>query len=111
MTNTEAIKILTQRKWCGECNTDCSCKECDMAFDMAIKALEQEPRIGHWIEHDRKALREQGYYRCSECNHGYQRYERGIRKSEVPYINGQKYELHRIDKFCPNCGARMKSEE
>lgn len=43
MTNTEAIKILTQRKWCGECNTDCSCKECDMAFDMAIKALEQEP--------------------------------------------------------------------
>ena len=71
----------------------------------------EEVKTGHWIEHDSESLREIGYYRCSECNHGYQRYERGVRKSEVPYINGQKYELHRIDKFCPNCGAKMIGKE
>lgn len=45
MTREErAIQILEQRACCRECVvTNCTCAECDEAFDMAIKALEQEP--------------------------------------------------------------------
>ena len=62
---------------------------------------------GHWIEHDWKEFLEEGYYRCSVCNHGYQRYTKGIRKSDVPYIDGQEYILWNCDNYCPNCGAKM----
>ena len=68
----------------------------------------QEPRKGHWIEHDWKEMRERGYYRCSVCNCGYQRYKKGIRKSDVPYIDGKEYTLRSIDNYCPNCGADMR---
>lgn len=45
MTKEErAIQILEQRACCRECVVEnCTCKECDEAFDMAFKALEQEP--------------------------------------------------------------------
>jgi hypothetical protein len=70
MTREErAIQILEQRACCRECVVgNCTCAECDEAFDMAIKALEQkdwkfyydhgyaqakrdlqEPKTGHWI--------------------------------------------------------------
>ena len=62
---------------------------------------------GHWIEHECEGMREKGYYRCSVCNHGYQRYTKGIRKSDVPYIDGQEYKLWNCDNYCPNCGAKM----
>lgn len=42
MTRKQAISILEQRKCCRECVADCTCKECDDAFDIAIKELEQE---------------------------------------------------------------------
>lgn len=41
MTNEEAIDVLEQRKTCMECVANCTCEECDEAFDLAIKALEQ----------------------------------------------------------------------
>ena len=56
------------------------------AFDMAIKALEQEPKIGHWDSRTCK---------CSEC--GYQ-----IAFSEYAE---RKY------KYCSNCGVRMVEQE
>lgn len=41
MTNKEAIEILNQRKCCRECVvTTCDCDACKLAFDLAIKALE-----------------------------------------------------------------------
>ena len=76
--------------------------------DEIIKALEQEPKTGHWIEYEWEEMREKGYYRCSVCNHGYQRYSKGIRKSDVPYIDGQEYILWKCDNYCPNCGAKME---
>ena len=75
--------------------------------DEIIKALEQEPKTGHWKEHDLKAMREKGYYICSVCNHVYQRYTKVIRKSDVPYIDGQEFIVWHIDHYCNNCGAKM----
>ena len=44
MTREEAIQILKQRECCRECVVDNGdCNACDNAFEMAIKALEQEP--------------------------------------------------------------------
>lgn len=45
MTKEKAVEILKQRKCCRECVANCTCEECDKAFDMAIKLLEQEPAI------------------------------------------------------------------
>lgn len=73
-----------------------------------LNELEQESRKGHWIEHEWEEMREKGYYRCSVCNHSYQRYTKGIRKSDVPYIDGQEYKLWNCDNYCPNCGADMR---
>lgn len=49
-----------------------------------IKAIEQEPRKGHWIDKERIM-----FPICSKC---------GLTSVE-------KY------SFCPNCGAKMESEE
>ena len=45
MTREEAIKILKARKDCNSdhCPSGEVCYKCDEAFDMAFKALEQEP--------------------------------------------------------------------
>jgi NADH pyrophosphatase NudC (nudix superfamily) len=96
MDRKKAIKILKQRECCMECVvTDCTCNECDKAFEMAIEALEQEPcdKKGKWVFHEKsvstgfKDLRE-----CSYC-HCYFRWE-------MPR-----------NSYCPNCGAKMESEE
>ena len=56
------------------------------AFWMAVDALKQEPKTGHW---KRIGKRGEYAYICSQCNH------------ESIY-NGN---------FCPNCGADMKDGE
>ena len=65
------------------------------AFDMAIEALEQEPKTGHWIEED--MFDGDVAYRCSECN------ELFWIESGTPKDNEYN--------FCPKCGARMEVEE
>lgn len=47
----------------------------------------QEPKIGHWIEHNAKT------YECSECHN-----------------NKSLYASYKTD-YCPDCGARMESED
>ena len=39
------------------------------AHKMAIKALEQEPKTGHWIRNEKQGVHAVGYlnYHCSEC--------------------------------------------
>ena len=52
------------------------------ALSMAIKALEQEPKTGHWIDHQEGRWI---YAKCSEC--------------------GTVHDTR--TNYCPNCGCRM----
>ena len=82
MSREEALQILDTIPTIGE--------QVD-ALEMAIKALEQEPKIGRWIEKD--GYDGDTYYDCSECGESWTTIE------GTPWNNGMK--------FCPNCGARM----
>ena len=53
-----------------------------MAYDMAIKALEQEPMTGHWIDTDPD---DAYFYMCLNC-HG---------RTDIKF------------DYCPICGCRM----
>jgi rubrerythrin len=91
MTREEAIanlKII--RVAFVDANTAEQAKLIDETFDMAIEALEQEPKAGHWeyVQYDYNS--NIGNWHCSEC--------RTIAKSAPMY------------KYCPNCGAKMKAE-
>ena len=97
MTREEAIKIIeTGKKFAYD-------EKYNEAFDMAIKALEQEPRKGHWIVKDGT---EEGYdiggvktwyiqIMCNKC---------GFIKTAIEGHTGQYH-------FCPNCGADMRGEQ
>jgi len=62
---------------------ECTYGDCE-PVEMAIRALEQEPKTGHWIMHD--------YHReCSTC------------KVRLP-----KHMMR--NSYCPNCGAKMEEE-
>ena len=61
-------------------------------FQQAIKALEKEPKTGHWIAtgaYFTGAYNSIDYVECSCC--GYESLEEG--------------------NYCPLCGAKMESEE
>ena len=62
------------------------------ALNMAIKALEQEPRKGHWIDTNNLDVKYKAIYMCSNCRSCY---------TEMKPINMN---------FCPNCGAQMDLE-
>lgn len=88
MTSEEAITVLNMIEAHGSLAIQ--------AKDMAIKALEQEPKTGHWIAHevrlpDRTILN----YRCSVCGRKLIGYSTET-LSEAPYCH---------------CGAKMESEE
>ncbi len=59
------------------------------------KEFKQEPKTGRWIEKD--GYDGDTYYDCSECGESWTTIE------GTPWNNGMKY--------CPNCGAKMESEE
>ena len=84
MTNEEArqwfLKVYSEIKGKGYAD------ENEEAYELAIKALEQESKTGHW-----KWLTEDKY-RCSNCNHE-------TRVDEC--MNKPMYD------FCPFCNARM----
>lgn len=97
MTNEEAIKIIKQfRDRQGNSSDDIE------ALDKAIKALEQEPKTGHWIYIPERRLDDETDegriyitdYRCtcSECNSDF-----GFQKMS--------------DAYCKYCGAKMEVSE
>ena len=84
MTNEEArqwfLKVYSEIKGKGYVD------ENEEAYELAIKALEQEPKTGHWIK---IVVNGQHKIRCDKCN----------------YIEPE-YATH-IRNYCPNCGAKM----
>ena len=84
MTREQAIKELT------ELLPEEFLSEYLEALDMAIKALEQEPKMGQWV----KTIGENGVtsaLRCSKCG-----------------FEDNRYELF---NYCPTCGAKMREVE
>ena len=79
MTNDEAKDYI--REWCPY----------DRQEEI-IKALQQEPKTGHWIEHHRTDLGEKlnDMCECSECG-------KWFSICELLYRS-----------YCPNCGAKMQ---
>ena len=97
MTREEAIEILTRYK--EESEEDYYVKRAK-ALTMAIKALEQEPRKGYWIDTNYHQYYNDGdiettELRCSCCN---EEVEWDIELLHKPY-------------YCENCGADMKEVE
>ena len=61
----EAVKILNTVLLFGKC--DCPMEEIEECLRMAIKALKQEPKIGHWIRQKGILGEETNTYECSLC--------------------------------------------
>lgn len=116
MTREEAIKMAKADLKCMErdtsgqdemCNSH-KCDECSLNYErgnmgeqkewlrLAIKALEQEPRKGHWCPQNDDYF---DWYECSECGYG----------SEGEMQHSSEYDVR--TNFCPNCGADMREVE
>lgn len=68
-----------------------------IALEMAIKALEQESKTGHWIVVDEGS--NCGYY-CSEC-------QKKIVECQKKIVEKGGSNLAKKIKRCPNCGCRI----
>ena len=106
MTNEEAIeelnahlihwKRLLREKICSQEDG----KKTINALNMAIKALEQESKIGHWKMKHYIDKNRQGFnmWMCSECYNEYSYdAETGVGITDAHY--------------CPNCGAKMVEQQ
>lgn len=85
------LKSLHRKKWEEE---TAQYREC-MEIIKALPSVQPKPKTGHWIEKD--GLDGDTYYDCSECGESWTTIE------GTPWNNGMKY--------CPNCGAKMESED
>ena len=102
MTREEAIKVFLDRGWItlegGTYFDGDKWREAIMVisdyFRKEYKALEQEPKTGHWIEHPEIETSTPEYlmfYKCSECG------------DKQCFCKSDFHKKH----FCNNCGARM----
>ena len=89
MTNEKAIKMLEYIKLVGNGESEYKNDAQAIAIDMAIKALEQEPKTGHWIANAPQYDMLNPQYICSECGNAHTR--------TTPY--------------CEMCGAKMQEVE
>jgi hypothetical protein len=102
----EAIKALEQEP-CSDAISRQAVLELVADYDLsmgqvvkgihALPTVTPQPKTGHWIDTDEwketvDGFEQWGYFRkCSKC--------------------GYVFKFLEIDNYCPNCGARMESEE
>ena len=61
-----------------------------------MPSVKQEPKTGHWIDTGSESFEFYRVYKCSECGN-----------TEIEYPE----RICRQFRYCPNCGAKMESEE
>lgn len=107
MTKEQTINIL---KKIAFYNIDWYDEDKQNAVKEAIKSLEAEPQVGHWIYDPNGMDWGLAAWKCSECrnkndmipttiNYG----KDGIKRVTNPYAWAGS-------KFCPNCGCKMIPE-
>ena len=94
MTKEEAIKELQEaHDTIRSYDIDSNESRLMTALNMAIKALEQEPKTGHWVNAKVGKLFPSNDFKCSNCGN-------------ILDFNGVN--CGRGDaNFCPNCGVKM----
>ena len=96
----DAVSRVEARRLMAETNRDggISCK----AFKILYNGIDNlppvipHPKTGHWIRHDTKYG---FYYDCSLCS------------CCAPCTETADKTLWKLSNFCPDCGAKMESEE
>jgi hypothetical protein len=83
MTRGKAIEVLKDL-WRYE-HSDFSEKDIREALDVAIKAVEQEPKTGRWVK-----ISPADIYECSECG-------QNVMTAHIC-----------VYKYCHGCGAKME---
>ena len=83
MTREDAIDYLTSL-W----GSDSTSIDETIALEMAIKALEQEPKTGHWIK-----ISPADIFECSECG-------QNVMTSDICAY-----------RYCHGCGVKMAESE
>lgn len=105
MKKEDAIQMLNRLLlYYNECPHQ-DCEKCVEAINMAIDVLEQEPSCRNTRQVDLK----RGKWIDVECQIGMQCSECGKMCSEITLRTDMMTKAHW--NYCPNCGARMESDE
>lgn len=101
MTNEEAKEFLVNMSYkLGSMSMEYLSEKDGEEMREAIKALEQEPKTGHWIRNEKQGVQAVGYltYHCSECGR------------EICSKYHGKISLLKEYPYC-HCGAKMAESE
>jgi ribosomal protein S27AE len=94
MSNEQAVQILIPMRNMMCDQNGCPISDAVFALDKAIEALSADRPQGEWIITEQDNGHKWTHRKCSECGKGV------IEPLGVSAM-----------KFCPNCGARMKSSK